>query len=201
MKNHSIFKLAAVLLVLISVLSSCDNKGGETTASAPTTTESSSTSKKLPIAYINSDSLLSKYTYFVTAMEALNAKQQKASVSLEKKGRALQNSYMAVQKKVQNGELTQNQIAKEEQRLNNRQQALAAEEQKLVDEIRAENQGVQDTLYSNLRRVLQAYADDHGYEYILSYAEMGMGSQVLIAPKDADITKEILEILNSEGGQ
>lgn len=204
MKNHSIFRFSSALLLMLAVvLVSCQPKAADKSEAATPQTNTTSTTKKsrLPIAYINSDTLLANYTYFVTAMKALSDKQQKASATLEKKGRALQNSFVAVQKKVQNGELTANQIAKEEQRLNNRQQALAAEEQKMAAEISQENQEVQDTLYSNLRRVLQKYADEHGYEYILTYAGMGMGSQVLVAPKESDITPEILKILNAEGGE
>lgn len=203
MKNQSIFQVAAILLLAAVVtLSSCQNKGTETSTAEPTTsapTTSPTKTGKYPIAYINTDTLLANYNYFVAASKALAAKEQKANASLEKKGRKLQNQYLAVQKKVQAGELTSNQIAEEEQRFAKKQQNLGAEQQRIAQEIMAETQEVQDTLYSKLRRVLRQYADDHGYDYVLSYAEVG--SPVLIAPKGADVTDDIVKILNTEGGE
>ncbi len=205
MKKKSIFFIGLMAWAIFGmVLSSCKT-GTEHQTETPATTTTSSTSSgsttaaKLPIAYINTDTLLANYTYFVAASKALAEKEQKANANLEAKGRKLQNQYIAVQKKVQAGELTANQIAQEEQRFANKQQNLQAEQQRIAQEIMQETQEVQDTLYGNLRRVLKNYADTHGYEYVLSYAEVG--SPVLIAPKGADITDEILKILNSEGGE
>lgn len=202
MKNHSIFQLGVVLLLFVAVsLVSCQTKGGETPTTSTTTTSDAPTSSvktgKYPIAYINTDTLLANYTYFVLASKALAEKEQKANASLEKKGRNLQNQYLAVQKKVQAGELTSNQIAEEEQRFARKQQKLGEEQQRIAQEIMQETQEVQDTLYTKLRRVLRQYADEKGYDYVFSYAEVG--SPVLIAPKGADVTADILKILNAEG--
>jgi len=205
MKNHFIFQFAAVLLLTAAIsLTGCQPKGSEagqaTTTATPTqSTTSSVKTDKHNIAYINTDTLLSQYTYFVLASKALAEKEQKANVSLEKKGRNLQNQVMAVQKKVQAGELTSNQIAQEEQRFAKKQQNLGEEQQRIAQDIMKETQEVQDTLYSKLRRVLRQYADQNGYDYVLSYAEVG--SPVLIAPEGADITADIISILNADSGE
>jgi len=203
MKNHSIFQLVAIgLLTGAVMLTGCQPKGTEAGATTTTTSSESATStntNKYPIAYINTDTLLANYNYFVSASKALGDKEQKANASLEKKARNLQNQYMAVQKKVQAGELTSNQIAEQEQRFAKKQQKLGEEQQRVAQEIMKETQEVQDTLYSKLRRVLRQYADDKGYDYVLSYAEVG--SPILIAPKGADVTDAIVKILNDEGGE
>jgi len=204
MKNHFISQWATALFFFTLVtLTSCQTKGGETPAATTvsTSTEATTPAKtaKYPIAYINTDTLLANYTYFVIASKALGDKEQKANASLEKKGRNLQNEYIAVQKKVQAGELTSNQIAEQEQRFAKKQQNLGEEQQRIAQDIMKETQEVQDSLYSRLRRTLRKYADDNGYDYVLSYAEVG--SPVLIAPKGADVTADIVKILNSAGGE
>ncbi len=202
MKNHSIFQLVAILLLAVAVtLTGCQTKGSETgtTTTSSTPAKTSTKTNKYPIAYLNTDTLLANYNYFVAASKALADKEQKATASLEQKGRKLQNQYMAVQKKVQAGELTSNQIAEQEQRFAKKQQKLGEEQQRISQEIMKETQEVQDTLYSKLRRVLRQYANDNGYDYVLSYAEVG--SPVLIAPEGADVTDAIVKILNEEGGE
>ncbi len=202
MKKHSIFQLGAILLLAVAVtLAGCQPKGAEKNTSKTSSSETTSTTQtnKYPIAYINTDTLLASYNYFVIASKALAEKEQKANASLEKKGRNLQNQYIAVQKKVQAGELTSNQIAEQEQRFAKKQQKLGEEQQRIAQEIMKETQEVQDTLYARLRRVLRKYADDNAYDYVLSYAEIG--SPILIAPEGADVTEDIVRILNEESGE
>ncbi len=192
--------LFALVLAIGTVLmiSSCESKAGgnAATTTAPTATTSTPSTGKLSIAYVNMDSLYTRYSYYLSAQKALDGKNEQASNTLERKTRALQKEYYAFQEKAQKGELTANQIAQKEQSLGKKQEALAKEEQKYRQEIGAETAEVMDTLIARLNRASQAVADKHGYEYVLKHA--AVGSMIIIAPSSSDVTEEVLTILNAE---
>ncbi len=200
MKKQTIYQTLFVVVMAIGsifMISSCDSKGtgNATTTTAGTPTSSTSNAGKLSIAYVNMDSLYTRYSYYLSAQKALDLKNQQASNTLEKKTRALQKEFYSFQEKAQKGELTANQIAQKEQSLGKKQEALAKEEQKYRQEIGTETAEVMDTLVARLNRASQAIADKHGYEYVLKHA---VGSMIIIAPSSSDVTEEVLTILNAE---
>lgn len=185
-----------VLSVLFSVGCQSTSTDSAGTTTATTTSAPTKSTGDLPIAYVNTDTLTANYTYFISASKALEEKSRKAQQSFDVKAKKLENEFMAVQKKVQAGELTANQVAQEEKRFARKQQKLGEEQQRMQSELMKETQEVQDTLYSNLKRVLRKYADEHGLQYVLSHTEIG--GVLFLAPESADITNDILKILNTE---
>jgi len=198
--KHMRLYIMMIIMLWALLVAGCKSATGDKPANSSSSTPvQPAASARLPIAYINTDTLLNQYTYYKLASQALADKEQKGNQRLESKLRKLQKEFAAVQDKIQKGELTANQIAEQQQRFAKKQQALEEERVRLQNEILKETQEVQDSLYAHLRRVLRQYADEHGYQYVLSYAEVG--SPVLIAPKDGDVTADILEILNKDSGQ
>ena len=81
--------------------------------------------EKLPIAYLNTDSLLSYYVFAQNANEKLMKKQEDARLKLNTKARTLQSEMADFQHKLENNAfLSRERAEKEQQRLLKKQQEL-----------------------------------------------------------------------------
>ena len=148
----------------------------------------------LKIAYVNADSLLENYDAFKAKRDELQKKQVDADNSLKARGRSLEREFMAVQERVQKGELTQKQIQDEEQRLGQKQQNLMAEQERVTKQLLDEGAKIQEELQDELISHLKDLKSKMGYDFILSYQP---GGQILLANDSLDITKQVLQLLNA----
>lgn len=193
MKNElsivNILLILAVAFLLIDKFISA-NKGStasSTEAAAANTPEGS-------IVYINTDSLLSNYSFFKEEAAKLEQKGKEAEASLQARGQALQREFAQAQNRVQTGTLTPRQVQEEEQRLMQKQQSLAAEQERLGQGLMADQQNLQGIIQGKLKSVLENVRKDKGYHYILNYAS---GTGVLMVDKNFDITTTVVELLNN----
>ncbi len=191
MKNLSlilnIVLLIAVIILFIKVF------GG---AKSPTTTAEKpevATEKPLKIVYINADTLLEKYDAFKAQREALQKREKDADASLKAKGRALEQDFLAAQKKVQTGTMAPSDVQKEEQRLMQKQQALQQEQERVTQSLMAETKKINEELQKTLIDKLHGFKEREGYDFIFSYAA---GGQILVTNDSLDITQKVLEELN-----
>ena len=74
------------------------------------------------------------------------------------------------------------------------QQSLQLREQALTEQLLKEKDAFNQKLHDDLNDFLEEYNKDKGYDYILSYSEIG--SQILLANKDLDITQDVIEGMN-----
>ena len=147
------------------------------------------------IVYINEDSLLNNFQYFVKKRNGLAERERQASASLQSKGQALEQDVRAVQAKVQKGLLAPNQIAQEEQRIGRRQQELVQEQERISQELIQETQKLNVELQADVKELLETLKEENGYDFVLSY---GQGSGVLMVNESLDITNLVLERLNAK---
>lgn len=194
MKNLSlilnIVLLIAVIILFVKVFGG--TKSPATTAEKPETT---AVVKPLKIVYINADTLLEKYDAFKAQREALQKKEKDADASLKAKGRALEQDFLAAQKKVQTGTMAPSDVQKEEQRLMQKQQALQQEQERVTQSLLAETKKVNEELQKTLIDKLQGFKEREGYDFIFSYAA---GGQILVTNDSLDITQKVLEELNTK---
>lgn len=147
------------------------------------------------IVYINEDSLLNKYQYFMGKTKTLQDKERNASASLQQKGRAIEQEVRSIQAKMQQGLLAPNQIAREEQRIAQQQQQLVQEQERMSQELLMETQQLNQELQADVKEVLSKLKDENGYNYVLSY---GSGSGVLMVNEALDITQKVVDLLNAK---
>ncbi|HMQ46578.1 MAG TPA: OmpH family outer membrane protein [Saprospiraceae bacterium] len=191
MKTNISLALNALLILAVGYLFIQSGKGKKAATDETPVNETAVETPK--VVYINADTLLEKYDYFKRQKEALQAREVEATQSLGGRSRALENEFLAVQKKVQQGLLAPNQIMEEEQRLSKKQQQLLAEQENVTQELMLETQRINAELQDSLIVVLDKIKLENGYEYILQY---GQGSSVLSAKDDLDITESVLTELN-----
>ena len=95
-----------------------------------------SASSEMPIAYINTDSLLLNYEYAKKISEELLSQEESSRAELNQKGRVFQQEVADFQRKVQNtGFLSMDRAQKEQDRLAKQEQQLLERQQQLNEEL------------------------------------------------------------------
>lgn len=188
-----IFSTLALLgVIFLGVQSMNSNKP---TKSSSVKSENTKEIKRVRIACINLDTLEKKYLYFNTKKEQFEAKQKVMEGQIEAMGKALQNDYLTVQKKAQEGTLTQAEYDKAEKRLAQKQRELENERSKKGNQLLDEQEKSNKELRVNLEKVVAEYNKDNKFDYVISYTKDGM---LLYNEASLDITMDIVEILNKQ---
>ena len=171
---HSVLAFAIVMLFV-----QCNKKNNTTEKSAETpAAQATSISGKLPIAYVNIDSLLQKYNYAKDLNESLLRRAENSRANVNEKGRQLEKEMAEFQRKYQNNALMK------------KQQELQEYIQRLEDENMREQQKMLSQMNDSIINFIHEYNKDKKYEAILNNA-----STLYIDPS-YDITNEIVDLLN-----
>jgi outer membrane protein len=201
-KNVSIL-LNAVLLVAVGVLyylhfSSRPATTTQGTVAQSTTQDTLSFGEEASkrIVYINTDTLLSGYEFFKAAKSDMEAKSKKLEGEIANRTRSLENEYMEAQKKAQGGYLTQEQMASLEQQFMKKQQDFVQYRDSQARKLMEDEQKINEQLNKNISQFLKGFGQERGYQVVLGYT-LG-NSSVLYGNNTLDITKEVLEGLNTE---
>lgn len=166
-----------------------------TNSKAETSVVEVAKSEKLPIAYLNTDSLLVNYLFAQDANEKLMKKQEDARLKLNTKLRTFQNEVADFQRKLENNAfLTRERAEQAQQALLKKEQELQELEAKLTEDIMIENQKLNAQLADTLTKFLEEYNADGRYHMILSNTAK---DNVLFAIPGYDITEEVTKVLNA----
>ena len=179
--------VAAVAALFVIVLSG--KKQGETPTAAVEQSE------VLPIAYLNTDSLLVNYVFAQEANEKLMKKQEDARLKLNTKARTLQNEMADFQRKLENNAyLSRERAERDQQKLAKKEQELQELEAKLTQDIMLENQKLNQQLSDSLTTFLEIFNADGRFHVILSNSAK---DNVLMANEAYDITDEVIAGMNA----
>ena len=169
----------------------CGNKQAAPNQSVSDDTTISSYGDKLPIAYINVDSLLSKYNYAKDLNEKMINKQVNARASINEKARQLKKEQDDFQRKYQNNAFLSPERAQQEyQRLEKKAADLQEYAQRLENENMLEQQKMLMQMNDSINLFIKEYNKEKKYEAIFNNA-----STLYINPQ-YDITNEVVELLN-----
>lgn len=189
MKKSSIVA-AAIAVLFAGSLASCSN-------SQPSITPASSIAEgaSLPIAYVNTDSLLANYNMAKDLNEELIKKTEDARASINSQAATLEKEVNEFQRKVQtNAFLNEQRAQSEANRLQNKKDQLDQLNYKLQNDLAQEQAQMNDRLIDTIQSVLKEYNAVKKFELILSNT---MHDNILLDNPKYDITNELLEILNS----
>ena len=193
MKNTN-YIINGVLVVAVIVLFILHFTGRGNAADQGTEVAPDTTIVRLPVAYINVDSLLTNYNFAKDLNETLLSKSESSSAVINQKYQQLQKEFMDYQMKRQNNAfLTRERQAQEEERLTRKQQELEDLAARTENEFLAErtkiNQQMEDTIVASLK----TYNEPKKYHIIFSNAGT---SPIFIADDAYNITSEVIEFLN-----
>lgn len=150
------------------------------------------------IAFVNADTLDARYEWLKQQKAAIEQRLHNAESSLAAKQEALMRDAASLQEKFQTGTMTRADAEKEQANLMQREQRLGEEQQRLGKQLADEQKKALNDLYANVETKLKTLSDQIGYDYILSYTR---GGQILLANDSLDITKQVLELLNTKDGK
>ena len=160
----------------------------------------------LPIAVVNTDSILLHYTLAVEASDKLQAQYEESMVKLDTKAKAFQKEYetfqqdvLNFQKKVEaNAFLSRERAESEQARLQKKEQQLMAKQQELENlrqKLSADFMAQQSELTQQLQDSVQAYLREMNAD---GHLHLILNDAVLMNKAAGyDITDEVIEALNA----
>lgn len=188
------FKFTAIAAATATILLFAQCTNNQANQVAPAATPATTAEAALKVAYVDVDSLLNNYKFSVKLRNDMLRKGENMRMTLSEKGKALEADMNDFRRKVENNVYATRQRAEEEQaRILKSQEELARLEQRLVNELSAEDQKNNLALRDSINNFLNEYNKTHGYDLILSK----MADNILLGNKSLDITKEVIDGLNS----
>jgi len=194
MKNLSlIFNAILAIAVIVLFVLVLGNKSN-TVAKQLVAGKDVVTKGKLPIAYINIDSLLLHYQFAKEANESLIKKQEESRLTINSKARSLQTEMGEFQHKLENNAFLSRERAEQEQaRLQKKQQDLQLLDGELSKQLVQVQQKMSEQLRDTINTFMKDYNRDHKYQLIISNTS---SDNILYADKSYDITAEVTKLLN-----
>lgn len=191
-KSILINSIFAVCIVALFILHFVDKPKNE--PFLVSSSDSTAMYVKLPIAYVNVDTLLQDYNYSKDLNETLLRKRENAQATLTQKARQLETEMAEFQRKYENNAfLSEQSFKNQQQRLAKKQEDLQKLEnnltQQLLEEQQAMNKVLRDTVYSFLAR----YNADKKYQLILSNT---MNDNIMMSEPAYNITGDVVKALN-----
>lgn len=149
----------------------------------------------MKIAFVEIDSLLSKYHFCNDVNEEMLKKEENIRTTLNEKGKKLEAEAREFERKIQNNGFASRERAEQEQaRLIKKQQELQELQQKLTNELAAENQKNSLELRDSINAFLKVYNQEKGYDLIISNSGF---DNLLYGNPAYNITNEVVEGLNA----
>jgi outer membrane protein len=197
MKNLSLIVnavLVVAVIILFAMVIDLKKKVGSKSENEKTCTLPKG--NKLPIAYVNIDSLLLNYTFAKESSEALIKHQESSRLTVNTQAQSLQGEMIEFQKKLQNNAFLSRERAEQEQaRLQKKQQQLQELDQKLTQELLQEQQKTNSKMREVITKFMKEYNKKSKYQVIFSNTS---NDNILYAEYGYDITKEVTKLLNEK---
>ncbi len=186
--------LFSTVLFAAFLLTAC-NKNEETKNEVLTVPECATPDSKLPIAFVNLDTIISQYNVAIEANEKLIKKQEDARLSINEKAQKWQAEVNEFNRKLENNAfLSRERAEKEAQRLQKKESELQSLEQKLTQELLEEQQKMTLQLRTAIDNAIKEFNKDGRYHLILSTS--AMQETVIFSLNGYDISADILALLN-----
>ncbi len=163
------------------------------TKNAASTDQNPSSNDSSSIVFVNSDSLLNQYDYYLELKKEAEAKNKKLEADVVGREKAFQNEVLTYQKNGQAMSPEQRQAT--EQRLGKKQQDIEEYKQTLAGQLSKEDGEVSEKLYNTISTYLKEYSKKNNHSYVLGFSK---GGGILYAKDKMDVTAEVVKGLNEE---
>ena len=194
MKKTNFILNGLLALAIVLGFTQCAGNNNAATTSAPAAGAAAGSSN-MKIAYVEIDSLLTKYNFWNDLSEQMLKKEENIRTTLNEKGKKLEAEAREFDRKIQNNGYASRERAEQEQaRLMKLQQELQELQQKLTNELAAENQKNSLELRDSINSFLKVYNQTKGYDLIISNTAF---DNLLYGNPAYNITNEIVEGLNA----
>lgn len=196
MKNISlilnIVLLAAVVFLFVDRYALKNNPTTEDEAQIEAIKDSIET-LNYDIAYINSDSLVEKYQFFIDKREVLEGRQQTLEREYRNRAQGLQKEIADFQQTA--GNMTINQARAIEEDLVKKQENLMKYQENIRSQLFQEENKANQEVFQEVAEFLEGYGEENDLRIVLSYV---YGGGILYADDALDVTNEVIRRLNEE---
>jgi len=194
MKNLSLIINAVLAIAIVVLFVLVLNNKSESPNKHLTAGKDTAISGKLPLAYVNVDSLLLHYQFAKDANESLIKKQEDSRVTINSKAVQLKSEMDEFQRKLDNNAfLSRDRAEQEHTRLLKKQQDLQELDGNLSKQLVQVQQKMSEQLRDTINSFMKEYNKDHKYQLIISNTS---SDNILYAEKGYDITSEVTKLLN-----
>jgi len=184
--------MGVAIIVLFILFFTSKNKTQETSTALKFESDSTLT---LPIAYVDVDTLLSKYNYAIEISNILMSKSESSKATINEKQRRLNNENQEFQKKYQNNAfLSQERAEQEYQRIQKLAMELEQTAARLEQDLAMEQLKYNVQLADSVRACIKEFNKTANYQIIFSNSRM---DNILLAKEAYDVTTPVLNMLNS----
>ncbi|HSH52469.1 MAG TPA: OmpH family outer membrane protein [Bacteroidales bacterium] len=151
--------------------------------------------RSFSIAYVNIDTIISEYHFFVDNRDDLNQKMEESEAELQLKSRSFEREVRDFQEQMNKGLITRTKAQMLQQELAQKEQELYSTRDNIAQQLSEEEQVMLRQGLDRIMKFLEEYNKEHDYRYVLSKT---FGSQVLFADKSLNITRDVLNGLNEQ---
>lgn len=183
----SVLALAGVIYILVTVKPQTAGTQAESSESKPMVKADGSIS----IAYVNSDTLLSKYDLHQEFKSKLEAKAADIEMELDRRSKAFQENITVLEQNA--ATMSQQQIQQTQMELQQLQQGLMQYRDERTQELALEEQELNLAIKADMDSILVKIQNREGYDFIFSYDP---ASELLMANPAYDITDIVVKELN-----
>ena len=179
-------------LAMAFIFAQCaENKGTASTASSPAAVSSGN----LKIAYVEIDSLLTKYRYWNDLNELMIQKEENIRTTLNEKAKELEKEMREFQRNWKTTVLQAANVQNRKTFVWHRNSAICNSfQEKLANDLQTENQKNSLQLRDSINSFLKIYNKDKGYSLIISNTGI---TTCCCADQAFNITSEIVDGLNA----
>lgn len=146
------------------------------------------------IAYVNFDTLMLNYQYYIDLKDELFDKKANFEAELNSETKKFEKQVAEFQDKVQKGLVTRYQAADMENQLREKEQQLMLKKQQLEYQLMEEEQVMNRKLQYSIMDYLKDFNDEHGYSYVLSHT---FGGPFLYTDSTLNVTGAVLDGINT----
>ncbi|NDV94475.1 OmpH family outer membrane protein [Dysgonomonas sp. 521] len=149
----------------------------------------------LPIAYVDIDSLVTKYNFAKSENNALMEKYNSSNTALAQKQQRFETEIAVFQKRINdNAFLTVERAEAEAERLRKMETDLQTESLKVQEDLAIGQKRVNAQIADSVRHALKEINKTSGYQIIFSNTGM---DNILLAKDGYNITQKVIDLLNS----
>ena len=149
----------------------------------------------LKVAYVDFDTLLTSYDFWVSVNEEMINKRENITAELNKAATALQKEMEQFQNKVNNNAFVSQERAESEyNRIMKKQADLQAKQERQANEFAAESSKNDMIINDSIQSFIKAYSKEKGYDIILTSASC------LFIDNAMNVTHEVVDGLNARYG-
>ncbi|MCD4794312.1 MAG: OmpH family outer membrane protein [Bacteroidales bacterium] len=146
------------------------------------------------IAYVKTDTLAEVYEYYNDLKTSLLLEQQEAEADLSSRYKSMQTKYLQIQRDLQDNMITPTSAQKKQEKLALDQQKWQQDQQRYEFELMEKNQKMTLEIYDSIQNYLKIYNKEYKFNMII--ATDTLGSNLLYADKNLDITGDVIKALN-----